>query len=133
VLSAVPSAQSPTRSSTPFPEPGSPHPQVKHCIEFSSPTRCVAAATDRSADGLKISIDSVADLCAGHRSVGVPRLSRRTMRLCQLSASVEQVVADLMEGVKGYPAQRPLSPLRIVVHDAAAPVIGTQTAKDASK
>ena len=33
MLSAVPSAQSPTRSLTPFPEP-----QVKHCIEFSSPT-----------------------------------------------------------------------------------------------
>jgi len=32
------------------------------------------------------------------------------MDLCQLPASVEQVVADLMEGVRGYPAQRPLSP-----------------------
>lgn len=55
------------------------------------------------------------------------------MDLWQLPASVEQVVADLMAGVKGYPAQRPLSPLRIVVHDAAVPVIGTQTAKDVNK
>jgi hypothetical protein len=53
--------------------------------------------------------------------------------LCQLPASVEQVVADLMEGVKAHPAQRPLSLLRIVVHDAAAPVVGTQTTKDVSK
>jgi hypothetical protein len=29
--------------------------------------------------------------------------------LSQLPASIEQVVADLMEALNGYPAQRPLS------------------------
>ncbi|HEX8771548.1 MAG TPA: hypothetical protein VF711_12345 [Acidimicrobiales bacterium] len=61
------------------------------------------------------------------------RVVVRAMGLSQLSTSVEQVVADLMEAMNGYPAQRPLSPTRVVVYDASVPVVGTQAAKDVGK
>ena len=47
----------------------------------------------------------------------------------ELPAHVEQVMADLVLGVDGQPAQRPLSPPRVGVDQGAVPVLAGQWAQ----
>jgi hypothetical protein len=54
----------------------------------------------------------------------LPRLSGQRCRFSKLTANVEKVVTDLVQGVHGHPAKRPVEPLGIVVHDAPKPVLG---------
>src|SRR5947209_19414220 len=60
------------------------------------------------------------------------RLSGGEPRGClrQLTTDVEEVVADLMEGVHSYPSQSSHGRLRVVVRDVAVPVRRSQAVED---